>query len=137
MIKQIGHLAIIVKDMEASLHFYCNVLGFSKAFELKDDQGDPWIVYLKVGNGQFIELFYGGENKIEPVPKLIGFDHLCFEVDDIQETATQIKTNGWELDVEPQKGKDHNDQCWVKDPDGNRIEFMKISPDSPQAKSLI
>jgi lactoylglutathione lyase len=28
---------------------------------------------------------------------------------------------------------DHNWQAWIDDPDGNAIELMQISPDSPQA----
>lgn len=135
MIKQIGHLALTVEDMETALNFYCGVLPFEKAFELRDDDGNPWIVYVKIGNGQFLELFYGGENKAESLPKPIGFNHFCLEVDDIHEIADHVKNKGWTLDVEPQMGKDKNYQCWVKDPDGNRIEFMQLSPESPQMNS--
>ncbi|CAG7628020.1 VOC family protein [Paenibacillus allorhizosphaerae] len=135
MIKRIGHLALTVQDMERSLQFYCGVLGCKKAFELHNDKGEPWIVYIKVCEGQFIELFYGGENKPEAVPRPIGFNHLCLEVDDIHAIAAHLKKNGITLDVEPKRGKDGNDQCWVKDPDGNRIEFMKLNPGSPQLNS--
>ncbi|MCS7458572.1 VOC family protein [Paenibacillus doosanensis] len=135
MIKRIGHLALTVKDMEQSLHFYCNVLGFAKAFELHDAADKPWIVYLKVCEGQFIELFYGGLNKPAPVDKPIGFNHLCLEVEDIHAVAEHLKKNGIALDVEPKMGKDTNYQCWAKDPDGNRIEFMQLMPGSPQLNS--
>ncbi|GGH76200.1 lactoylglutathione lyase [Pullulanibacillus pueri] len=135
MINGIGHAALTVENMEASLHFYCDILGFEKAFEIHDDDNQPWIIYIKVGGGQFIELFYGGIHKQEEVPKRIGYDHLCLEVDDIHEIADHLKSKDWPLLVEPQQGKDLNLQCWVKDPDGNRIEFMQLSPDSPQAKA--
>lgn len=46
-----------------------------------------------------------------------------------------MKQNGVPLDVEPQQGKDLNWQCWARDPDGNRIEFMAMHPDSPQMKA--
>ncbi|WJH36650.1 VOC family protein [Paenibacillus sp. CC-CFT747] len=135
MIKQIGHIALKVQDMERSLEFYCGVLGFQKAFDLKDDAGNPWIEYIKIGNGQFIELFYGGENKPDPVERRIGYDHLCLEVEDIQAVADHLRSKGVTLDVEPKQGKDRNYQCWAKDPDGNRIEFMELHPDSPQRNS--
>jgi len=132
MIKRIGHLAFDVKDMEKSLRFYCDVLGFQKAFELNHpDDGKPWIVYLKLTDFQFIELFYGGENKPAATESPIGFSHLCLEVDSIEEIAEHMRKHGVKLDVEPLKGLDHNWQCWVKDPDGNRIEFMQLSPESP------
>ena len=63
MITSLAHVAFHVTDMQKSLDFYCGVLGLTKAFELHDDEGQPWIVYLKVCKGQFIELFYNGEGK--------------------------------------------------------------------------
>lgn len=132
MIKRLGHLAFHVKDMDASVRFYCEALGLTRAFELQNDKGEPWIVYLKIVEGQFIELFYGAEQKPEPVAKPIGFSHLCLEVFDIQETAELLKSRGVTLDSEPKQGKDGNWQCWAKDPDGNRIEFMQLMPGSPQ-----
>lgn len=134
MIKQIGHLAFVVKNMDQALHFYCDILGFHKHFELHTDEGDPWIVYLKVREGQFIELFYGGKNKTDQVQHQIGYSHLCLEVDNIYDISNHLKNNGIILDVEPKQGKDTNYQCWVTDPDGNRIEFMQMSPDSPQMR---
>lgn len=131
-IKQIAHLAFDVADMDQSLNFYCEVLGFTRAFDIRDDQGNPWIEYIKVAEGQFIELFYGGQDKPATPPRPIGFSHLCLEVEDIYETANHLRSHGVKLDVEPVKGKDHNWQCWAKDPDGNRIEFMQLDPGSPQ-----
>lgn len=132
MIKKIAHAAFNVKDMEKSLAFYCDILGFEKAFELNRPDGEPWIVYLKIAKGQFIELFYGGTGKTD-APS--GYSHLCFEVDNIFETAEMLKSRGAVLDSGPSQGMDTNWQCWVKDPDGNRIEMMQISPSSPQANA--
>jgi catechol 2,3-dioxygenase-like lactoylglutathione lyase family enzyme len=134
MIKGIGHTAYFVENMEASLHFYCEVLGLKKAFEFPRDDGSPWIIYIQVCPGQFIELFYGGENKNTQPPKSIGYHHLCLEVTDIHAVANHLKGHGVKLDTEPRQGKDTNGQCWACDPDGNRIEFMQIIPGSPQSR---
>ncbi|WP_046174963.1 VOC family protein [Domibacillus indicus] len=131
MIKGIGHLALTVQNMDKSLQFYCDILGFERVFEIRDDENRPWIEYVKVAPGQFIELFYGGQNKPQERSHQIGFNHLCLEVNDINEIAYHLKAEGIILDVEPTRGKDNNYQCWIKDPDGNRIEFMQIEPDSP------
>ena len=53
---------------------------------------------------------------------------LCLEVEDIQEIANHLRDHNIPLDVEPVQGKDLNWQCWAKDPDGNRIEFMQLNP---------
>lgn len=135
MIKGIAHVAYVVNDMEKSLHFYCDQLGFEKAFEIRDDGGKPWINYIKIGNGQFIELFYGGNIRALPEQNEAGFSHLCLEVEDIHKVANSLKKADLTLDVEPKQGKDFNWQCWIKDPDGNRIELMQISPQSPQFKA--
>ena len=44
-----------------------------------------------------------------------------------------LKDAGFAVDSEPRQGSDHNWQAWVKDPNGIRIELMKIDPQSPQA----
>ncbi|MRH43436.1 VOC family protein [Aquibacillus halophilus] len=131
MIKGIGHLALKVEDMERSLHFYCGVLGLKHAFEIRDESSNPWIEYVKVAPGQFIELFYGGENKPVAVGDSIGVDHLCLEVVDIDEIANHLKSKGITIDDGPKQGADDNFQCWAKDPDGNRIEFMQLVSTSP------
>jgi len=136
MIKGIGHTAFVVRNMEPMLHFYSEVLGFKQLFELKKpENGEPWIVYLKVREGQFIELFYGGEKSVDTDISTIGYHHLCLEVDDIHEMANRLKESGITLDKEIKQGLDLNYQCWVSDPDGNRIEFMQLHPECPQLKS--
>ena len=134
MIKGIGHLALTVQDMEKSLHFYCDILGMKRAFDIPDDNGEPWIEYINVSSGQFIELFYGGQNKVPEPEDAIGFNHICLEVEDIEEIARHLTGKGVALDSAPKQGKDNNYQCWVKDPDGNRIEFMQIEKSSPHWK---
>jgi catechol 2,3-dioxygenase-like lactoylglutathione lyase family enzyme len=132
MIKGIGHLALTVLDMEKSLHFYCDILGLKRAFELKDSNGNPWIINVKIAEGQYLELMYGGVNRYEYVEENAGLSHICLEVDDIFETAETLRKNGIVLDIEPKKGSDLNYQCWACDPDGHRIEFMQFDPNSPQ-----
>lgn len=134
MIKGIGHLAFNVEDMEKSLQFYCDAVGFEKAFELSDANGGPWIVYVQINEGQFVELFYGGNKRVQIDKNTRGYNHLCLEVIDIYEIANYLKSKGITLDVEPKQGSDLNYQCWAKDPDGNRIEFMQMNPQSPQLK---
>lgn len=155
MLKCVSHVSFLVSDMEKSLQFYCNVLGMKKAFEVNDDDNNPWLIYLKVCEGQFIELFYGGspksasgndisEDAFKATQKISdptsnikagnpsGYVHLCLEVDNIFDIAATLKKEGITLDIELKMGKDLNYQCWASDPDGNKIEFMQISPKSPQ-----
>ncbi len=131
MIKGIAHIAYNVLDMDKSLSFYCDVLGFQKVFEINDDRNRPWIVYIKVSDNQFIELFVTYNELLLERP-VIGFSHLCLEVEDINEIANIMREHEIHLDVEPMQGKDKNYQCWVQDPDGNKIEFMQLDINSSQ-----
>jgi catechol 2,3-dioxygenase-like lactoylglutathione lyase family enzyme len=134
MIKGVAHNAFKVKDMERSLHFYCDVIGLKKAFDINDDNGNPWIIYVKISDTQFLELFYGGTEESRVNSEITGYHHFCFEVDDIHEIAKKIESNGFKLDSQPGQGRDLNYNCWVTDPDGNGVEFVQLNPESPHLK---
>lgn len=128
MIKGLAHAAFHVADMPQSLRFYCEGLGLTEAFELHNEKGEPWIRYLRVTPGQFIELFYATPQSAEN----ISYAHLCLEVTDIHEAVHRLTEGGFPVDAEPKRGADLNWQAWTHDPDGNRIELMQYHPDCPQ-----
>jgi len=131
-IMSIGHAAFATNNMPAILDFYCTKLGCKHAFNLKTPDGTPWIEYIKVGDGAFIDFF----SAKEPVPKQSGpFQHLCLQISDVEETVKFLNEHGITITAGPSVGQDNNTQCWIKDPDGNPIELMCINPESPQAKS--
>jgi catechol 2,3-dioxygenase-like lactoylglutathione lyase family enzyme len=136
MIQGLGHIAFMVRDMEKALNFYCDILGFKFVFELKFADGTPRLVYVKAGPSQFIELFYGATKERYPFERdRVGYYHFSLQVDDIYEVAKSITDKGYPLMTEIKIGDDGNHQFWVKDPDGTAIEFMQLSPDSPQGKA--
>ena len=151
IIKEFGHLAFNVSDMEKSLHFYCDILGLEKAFTIRIPEdiaermpGSPLaamagkdnIVYLKFGSGVFLELFYpnpntnmdsGGPNYDD-----IGYVHLSLVVDDLASWEPYLKENGVQLDSDIHTGGDGTLTMWLRDPDGNRIEMMEYTENSLQ-----
>ncbi len=135
MIKRIAHLAFGVKDMKKTLHFYTEVMGFERAFTLYDpeDQTIPWIEYVRVSENNFIEFFYSDPKKSFAKDE-VSYQHLCLETDDIQAFAKRMNDGSYPLDSPISMGLDHNWQCWVSDPDGNRIEIMQYGPKSLQLR---
>ncbi len=150
-IKTIAHAAYFVSDMQASLRFYCDCLGFEKSFtmavpdpETLDDppadflafcerfHGKPWIEYLKIRDGQFVELFYPLTDQHRNTDSGIGYNHLSLEVDDIFAAAMELKVKGIELTSSITMGPDNTYQVWMADPDGNRIELMQYTEKSFQ-----
>jgi lactoylglutathione lyase len=134
MITQIGHPAFRVRDAEASLAFYAK-LGINEAFRLFKDDGSLWILYLQVNENQFVELFPGATEPVTTTPDSIGYHHFCLLVDDLAATVAELEAKGIVIDRPIKQGKDFNLQAWIVDPDGNRIELMQISPESPQAQA--
>ena len=129
MVKGYGHIALTCADVKASIDFYCEKLGFKQAFTLKDADGNPWIEYIGIAPGQFLELFYAKPGFANNPGS---YSHVCLVVEDINTAASTLKAKGVAITSGPSQGRDGNWQCWVQDPDGNRIEFMQISPDSSQ-----
>lgn len=77
-VQGIAHAAFNVTDMQKSLDYYCGVLGFTDAFEMERD-GKPWIRYLRIAQGQFLELFYNRKDDTVGT----AYNHLCLRVDDV------------------------------------------------------
>ncbi|KAA0697934.1 VOC family protein [Neorhizobium sp. P12A] len=134
-VKAIGHIAVSVKDIERSMDFYVNKLGFEEMFRLERD-GRLWIVYLRITDTQFIELFPDGVGDSAPPFANVGYNHLCLEVDDIDAAIAEITARGVTLTAEKKLGVDHNYQAWIADPEGNRIELMQLGADAMQTAAI-
>ncbi len=134
MIKTIGHVAFDAYQFEATLDFYTRVLEFPEMFRLRNDEGEVWIVYLRISDTAFLELFPKvGE---PPTPRDGHFSHLCLEVTNIDHTVFLLQGRGAPIDVEVQTGADGNKQAWTHDPEGNRIELMEMNPNSMQLAAI-
>jgi lactoylglutathione lyase len=137
MITGIGHVAFRVTNLQRALDFYCNTLGFSEAFRLEQEgQPSPWIVYIQIAPGSFIELFpdpQDGPGTIPARDPLASYKHVCLLVDDLSATLRELAARDLEVTGSPKQGLDSNLQYWINDPDGNPIELMQIMPTSPQA----
>ena len=129
----IAHNGYHTAQMEKMLDFYCNKLGFKHAFSLKNDNGEPWIEYIKLADNSFVEFFYSDAERVKNGDSR--YHHICIRVSDVYAVAEFLKSKDIKITSGPSVGKDKNSQCWCNDPDGNPIEFMCVSPDSPQAKA--
>jgi len=134
-VKSIGHVAVSVKNIDSSLDFYVNKLGFDEMFRLERD-GRLWIVYLRITDTQFIELFPEGVGDGAPPFANVGYNHLCLEVENIDEAIADITSRGVVLTAEKKLGLDNNYQAWIADPEGNRIELMQLGTDAMQTAAI-
>jgi lactoylglutathione lyase len=133
MISTIDHVAFDCYKFDETLDFYTRVLGFEEMFRLYNDSGALWIIYLRVSDDSYIELF---PRTGEAPPRSGSYSHLCLKVDDIEIIVQTINERGAKLDGQIRSGKDGNRQVWMKDPEGNPIEFVQRMPDSLQMRAL-
>ena len=135
-IKAIAHWALKVSDLDRSLAFYRDTLGFQEMMRLHQDNGDVWLVYLRITDTQFVELFPGGEGKRAPNRDATAINHICLEVESVDAAAGHLRKIGVKLTAEPKLGLDGNRQAWFEDPDGNRIELMQMLPGNMQEEAI-
>jgi lactoylglutathione lyase len=132
MIKGLGHLAIRVRDIEASAEFYCRVVGLKEAFRMERPGGNgTGTIYFYIAPGQFIELFPDGTG-VQPEDGSIGIKHICIEVDNVAAFQEEFRARGGIIDVPLKTGYSKCIQFWTHDPEGNKIEFMELPPESLQ-----
>ena len=81
----VGHVAIKVTDLDRSLDYYVNKLGFPEMLRLTKDDGTVWLVYLRITDEQYLEVFPGAENDRAPGWNANGMNHMCLTVDNIDE----------------------------------------------------
>jgi catechol 2,3-dioxygenase-like lactoylglutathione lyase family enzyme len=128
----IAHMCFTVSDLDKSIEFYRDKMGFRQAFDLNLNDGKVRGVYFHVGGRTFLELFEG-----EPRPDggNGSFSHFCIEVADIEKMVSALRGRGVEVS-DPKMGQDGSYQAWVRDPDGNRIELHQYTSQSLQARAL-
>ncbi len=114
MINKIEHIGIAVKDLEASLEIYRNLLGVDCYKTEAVDSEHVITAFFKCGESK-IELLKS-TNEEGPIAKFIekkgeGIHHIAFSVEDIRAEVKRLKEQGFEvLNEEPKKGADNK---WV------------------------
>ncbi len=153
MIRGIHHTAISTADLERSIGFYRDLLGFEMVMDFSWPEGTEnmnatheleetsgRVVLLKAGNAM-IELFQfetPTPKPLDPDRRLCehGITHFCIDVDDIDLEYERLKAAGMRFHCPP---VDYGSvkTTYGRDPDGNVIELQEIkSPDDPLALTL-
>jgi catechol 2,3-dioxygenase-like lactoylglutathione lyase family enzyme len=136
-----SHVGLCVSDLDASVRFWCDGLGFERAehYELSSDAVPgldaslevPAPVVLRsqmITNGAMkIELLAYASPGVDGTPasrrNQRGLTHVSFWVDDVDAVAARLVDRGGTLlpDTRTSPGID---LVFVADPDGTRVELM-------------
>lgn len=146
MISKIDHINISVSDLEKSKEFYINLLGFK--LETEGDLEGDWMdrtVGLENVKAKYAKLIIpNSETSLELIQyyspsgerdskisqaNQIGFRHMAFEVNGIENFYQKLKDAGVEIFSELQFYKIRKQLCYFLGPDGEILELAEYSED--------
>lgn len=123
------HTMIRVTDLEKSVHFYTQGLGFKEVKRGDYPDGQFTLVFLQSeaelgAASPMIELTYNwGVTSYE---KGNAYGHVAYDVDSMDATVARLEKAGYALSWGPGKTPDgHRSMAFVKDPDGYQIELLQ------------
>jgi len=97
------HTMVRVSDVDRSLDFYCNKLGFREVRRMESPQGRFTLFYLAApgdpDDDAQLELTYNWDP--EPYGEGRNFGHLAYEVDDIYATCEKLMKKGVTINRPP------------------------------------
>jgi len=107
-VKRIAHVAIVVPDIERALAFWRDALGLELAHTEEVQEQESVVAFLPSGESE-VELVKPSTETGAVARHLSkrgpGMHHICFEVDDIEETLARLKAGGVQLiNAEPTIG---------------------------------
>jgi lactoylglutathione lyase len=122
------HTMIRVTDLEKSLHFHTQGLGF-KIESRQDYEGDRFsLVFLRAEsdqeNGPMIELTHNWDT--QSYTRGDAYGHTAYRVDSIDAVQKRLKENGYDLSWGPGLTPSKKTKmAFVDDPDGYEIELLE------------
>ncbi len=124
------HAGVKVGDLEASLKFYIDVLGFKETWRGSSNGKVLSWVNVKVPDGtDYVELMLYDNEKPLAMERLHTVHHICLEVPDVTKTEQLLKTRKMPAEckapTEIKAGVNGKRQINYYDPDGTRVEVME------------
>lgn len=128
------HTMIRVRDLDASLHFFRDLLGLTEIKRMENGKGRFTLVFLAApgdeARGQ-LELTWNWDDEVYTGGR--NFGHLAYEVDDIYATCRHLMDNGVAINRPPRDGH----MAFVRSPDAISIELLQkgaaLAPSEPWA----
>ncbi len=116
-LKNINHITYNVRDKDAALRWYEDVLGLKQIPKMVNSDHLYW---LQLPSGAMVHIIENPEAPSAPS------HHTAFEVDDIEASQEYFIGKGVET-TEIQTRNDGQRAFYINDLDGNRIELCTVS----------
>ncbi len=129
------HIGIRVSDRVEALEFY-GKLGFIEEKYFPKEQASE----LVTGDGVYINLIFNGAKRDknilmdEPI-KYPGITHPAFIIDDLDVLLKKLEQENIQVTEGPKYLGERRRVCFIRDPDGNVLEFDQIYPSITQQEN--
>ena len=127
------HVQFTCSDMDKTLHFYCNLVGFRLIVRREMPDGGE-IAFIECNGGAQLEIVRPAGDVRTPVDALprteVGIKHFALVVDDIDEMYRRLSAAGVEYPIPPRDAINSDmirRTSHSKDPDGVVVEFVERS----------
>ena len=117
---------IRVRDLDASLRFFCDGLGLRETRRMENPAGRYTLVFLAADASPEaeVELTYnwpGEDGSTEDYGNARNFGHLAFRVEDIYAKCAHLQALGYTIHRPPRDGH----MAFVKSPDDISVELLQ------------
>ena len=134
------HTMVRVKDLDASLRFWCDLLGLREVRRMENEAGRFTLVFLAAPKdldrsaaerSPEVELTYNWDPEVYTGGR--NFGHLAYKVDDIYAACQRLMDGGVVINRPPRDGY----MAFVRSPDGVSVELLQkgapLAPAEPWA----
>lgn len=137
---QFLHTMIRVTNLDASLHFYCDLLGLQEVRRTEHERGRFTLIFLAAPNDMpqarstsapLLELTYNWDSEVYFGGR--NFGHLAFRVNDIYATCQCLLDGGVTIARPPRDGH----MAFVRSPDLISIELLQAGAALPPAEPWV
>ena len=120
-----------VTDLDASLRFWCDLLGLQEVRRMENEAGRFTLVFLAAPKdlarstaerSPEVELTYNWDPEVYAGGR--NFGHLAYKVDDIHVACRRLMDGGVTINRPPRDGR----MAFVRSPDGISIELLQAGP---------
>lgn len=131
------HTMVRIRDIDASLRFYCQGLGLVETRRIENEKGRFTLIFLaaprdvehaKTNKALEVELTYNWDDEVYTGGR--NFGHLAYRVDDVYALCTHLQGMGVTINRPPREGR----MAFVKSPDGVSIELIQRGDNLPVAE---
>jgi hypothetical protein len=125
---RMNHVGISSPNLEETISYYTETLGFPEAFRVTNDEGEIALAYVQVSTNSFLELQPSNEQRPP------GLSHFGIVVEDMDDAIEMWRERG--IEVENSRVSGTNAVLSnIYDANGIRIELLELPAGSAHAQA--